>query len=88
MVRIGVVGAGRLGAFHAQTLADHIAVTEVVVTDPLRERAEALAADVGGSVAPDAQSMLGRIDAMVVAAATNVHAEMMLLAADAGIPIF
>ena len=88
MVRIGVVGAGRLGAFHAQTLADHTTVTEVVVTDPLLERAEAVAADVGGSVAPDAQSMLGSIDAMVVAAATNVHAEMMLLAADAGIPIF
>ena len=88
MVRIGVVGAGRLGAFHAQTLADHTTVTEVVVTDPLLERAEAVAADVGGSVAPDAQSMLGSIDAMVVAAATNVHAEMMLLAAEAGIPIF
>ena len=88
MVRIGVVGVGRLGAFHAQTLADHTTVTEVVVTDPLLERAEAVAADVGGSVAPDAQSMLGSIDAMVVAAATNVHAEMMLLAAEAGIPIF
>ena len=38
MVRIGVVGVGRLGAFHAQTLADHTTVTEVVVTDPLLER--------------------------------------------------
>jgi myo-inositol 2-dehydrogenase/D-chiro-inositol 1-dehydrogenase len=88
MVRIGVVGVGRLGTFHAQTLADHTTVTEVVVTDPLLERAEAVAADVGGSVAPDARSMLGSIDAMVVAAATNVHTEMMLLAAEAGIPIF
>ncbi len=88
MVRIGVVGVGRLGTFHAQTLADHTTVTEVVVTDPLLERAEAVAADVGGSVAPDALSMLGSIDAMVVATATNVHTEMMLLAADAGIPIF
>ncbi len=88
MVRIGVVGVGRLGAFHAQTLADHTTVTEVVVTDPRLERAEAVAADVGGSVAPDALSMLGSIDAMVVAAATNVHTEMMLLAAEAGIPIF
>jgi myo-inositol 2-dehydrogenase/D-chiro-inositol 1-dehydrogenase len=88
MVRIGVVGAGRLGSFHAQTLADHTTVTEVVVTDPLLERAEAVAADVGGSVAPDALSMLGSIDAVVVAAATDVHAEMILLAADAGIPIF
>jgi myo-inositol 2-dehydrogenase/D-chiro-inositol 1-dehydrogenase len=87
-VRVGLIGAGRIGAFHAQTLANHTAVTEVVVTDPLLERAEVVAADVGGSVAPDALSMLGSIDAMVVAAATNVHAEMMLLAAEAGIPVF
>ena len=73
MVRIGVVGVGRLGSFHAQTLADQTTVTEVVVTDPLLERAEAVAADVGGSVAPDALSMLGSIDAMVAAAATNVR---------------
>ena len=71
MVRIGVVGAGRLGTFHAQTLADHTAVTEVVVTDALIERAEAVAADVGGSVAPNAQSMLGSIDALL----TSVIAE-------------
>jgi hypothetical protein len=70
-VRVELIGAARIGAFHAQTIADHTTVTEVVVADPLPERAEAVAADVGGSVAPDA---------------TNVHAEMMLLAAEAGIP--
>jgi myo-inositol 2-dehydrogenase/D-chiro-inositol 1-dehydrogenase len=63
-------------------------VTGVVVTDPLLERAEALASEIGARVASDAGEMLGRIDAMVVAAATGVHAEMMLLAADAGIPVF
>ena len=45
-VRVGLIGAGRIGAFHAQTLADHTTVTEVVVTDPLLERAEVVAADV------------------------------------------
>ena len=66
-MRVGLIGAGRIGAFHARTLADHPAVTGVVVTDPLMERAEAVAADVRGSVAPDAQSMIGSIDAMVIA---------------------
>ena len=87
-MRVGLIGAGRIGAFHAQTLADHPAVTDVVVTDPLLDRAEAVSADVGGRVAPDAESMVAGIDAMVVAAATDVHAEMMLLAAEAGIPVF
>jgi myo-inositol 2-dehydrogenase/D-chiro-inositol 1-dehydrogenase len=72
-VRVGLIGAGRIAAFRAQTMADHTTVTEVVVTDPLLERAEAATADVGGSVASDA---------------TNVHAEMMLLAAEAGISVF
>ena len=87
-MRVGLIGAGRIGAFHARTLADHPTVAGVVVTDPLLERAEVVATDVGGTVAPDAPSMLGSIDAMVVAAATDVHAEMMLLAAEAGIPVF
>ncbi len=87
-MRVGLIGAGRIGAFHAQTLADHPEVTAVIVTDPLLERAETVAVDVGGAVAPDAESMLERIDAMVIAAATGVHAEMMLLAAEAGLPVF
>ena len=87
-VRVGLIGAGRIGAFHAQTLADHPEVTAVIVTDPLVERAEAVARDIGAGVAPDAEAMIGHIDAMVVAAATGVHAEMMLLAAEAGIPVF
>ena len=87
-VRVGLVGAGRIGAFHAQTLADHPEVTAVIVTDPLIERAEIVARDIGAGVAPDAKAMIGHIDAMVVAAATGVHAEMMLLAAEEGIPVF
>ncbi len=87
-MRVGLIGAGRIGVFHGRTLADHSEVSEVIVTDPLLERAEAVAADIGGKVAPDAAAMIGDIDAMVVAAATDVHAPMMHLAADAGIPVF
>jgi myo-inositol 2-dehydrogenase/D-chiro-inositol 1-dehydrogenase len=87
-VRIGLIGAGRIGAFHARTLADHPEVTEIIVTDPLTARAQSVADEVGAEVAADADALLGRIDAMVVAAATGVHAAMMLLAADAGLPVF
>ncbi len=87
-MRVGLIGAGRIGAFHGQTLADHPEVSEIIVTDPLLERAEVVASEIGAEVTADAAAMIGRIDAMVVAAATGVHAEMMLLAADAGIPVF
>lgn len=87
-MRVGLIGAGRIGAFHAQTLAAHDAVDEVIVTDPMLERAEAVAADIGGTTVPDAESMISRIDAMLIAAGTDAHAPMMHLAADAGIPVF
>ena len=87
-MRIGLIGAGRIGLFHGQTLAVHEEVSGILVSDPLIERAKTLAADIGAEVAPDAEAMIGEIDAMVVAAATDVHAPMMHLAADAGIPVF
>ena len=87
-MRVGLIGAGRIGVFHGQTLAAHDEVSQVFVSDPILERAEALAADIEGRVAPDAEAMIGDIDAMVIAAATDVHAPMMHLAADAGIPVF
>ena len=87
-MRIGLIGAGRIGLFHGQTLAVHEEVSGILVSDPLIERAKTLAADIGAEVAPDADAMIGEIDAMVVAAATDVHAPMMHLAADAGIPVF
>ena len=87
-MRVGLIGAGRIGAFHGQTLADHPDVTAVIVTDPLLERAETVARDIGAGVAPDAEAMIDHVDAMVVAAATGVHADMMLLAAASGIPVF
>ena len=87
-MRVGLIGAGRIGAFHAHTLADHPEVAEIIVTDPLTARAEAVADEVGAEVAPDADAMLAGIDAMVIAAATGAHAQMMHLAADAGLPVF
>jgi myo-inositol 2-dehydrogenase/D-chiro-inositol 1-dehydrogenase len=87
-MRIGLIGAGRIGIFHGQTLAAHPEVTDVIVTDPLPERAQELAIDIDAKVAPNAEAMLSDIDAMVVAAATDVHAPMMHLAADVGIPVF
>lgn len=87
-MRIGLIGAGRIGIFHGQTLAAHSEVTSVVVSDPLLDRAEALATEINGHVVPNAEAMVGDIDAMVIAAATDVHAPMMLLAAEAGMPVF
>jgi myo-inositol 2-dehydrogenase/D-chiro-inositol 1-dehydrogenase len=87
-MRVGLIGAGRIGVFHAQTLKTSPEVNEIFVTDPLEERAHAVAKRVDAQVSPNAEELVGRIDAMVVAAATDAHAPMMHMAADAGIPVF
>ncbi len=87
-VRIGLIGAGRIGAFHARSLASNPHVTELVVTDPLPERAAEVANETGARVVPSAENLEDSIDAMVIAAATDVHAPMLHLAAESGLPVF
>lgn len=87
-MRVGLIGAGRIGAYHAGTLAALSEVSDLLVTDPQADRAAQVAAEVGAGVTSSAAEMLGRIDALVVAAATDVHAPMLHLAADAGLPVF
>ena len=42
-MRIGILGLGRIGAFHAETLSGLDAVDSLVVTDPFAEAAKAAA---------------------------------------------
>ena len=50
-MRVGVIGVGRIGSFHAGVLAGHPDVTQVLVTDADLDRAEAVARDVCGVTA-------------------------------------
>ncbi|MFE2136688.1 hypothetical protein ACFW9X_26455, partial [Streptomyces sp. NPDC059466] len=53
-MRIGILGLGRIGAFHTATLAGLDAVDSLVVTDPVAAAAEAGGVCVGaaGGVSP------------------------------------
>lgn len=42
-MRIGIVGVGRIGSFHAQTLAADPTVTDLVLLDPSATAAAAVA---------------------------------------------
>jgi len=44
-MRLGLLGLGRIGAFHAETLTGLPAVEELVVSDPVPALAELLASD-------------------------------------------
>jgi myo-inositol 2-dehydrogenase/D-chiro-inositol 1-dehydrogenase len=88
-VRIGLAGAGRIGAFHAKTLAGlpHVDSLVVADADPGRARAVAEGLDVESVDHPDALFASG-IDALVIAAATDAHAALIVSAVEAGIPTF
>lgn len=89
-MRIGLIGLGRIGAFHADTLAALDGVDELVVTDPVEAAVEAVTARIPRARAvasPDALLDAG-VDGVVIAAATSAHAELLLAAAGRGIPTF
>ncbi|GAB3932469.1 Gfo/Idh/MocA family oxidoreductase [Kribbella albertanoniae] len=88
-MRIGLVGVGRIGAFHASTLKALPAVDQVVVADADPGRAETVAKELGLSFAPDVASLLsGGLDGFVIAAATGAHAELIAAGVAAGVPTF
>jgi myo-inositol 2-dehydrogenase/D-chiro-inositol 1-dehydrogenase len=87
-VRVGLVGVGRIGVLHAETLADNPEVTRLVVADADGDRARQVADKLGAEAARVDELFDGRADAVVIAAATAAHAELVHRALDAGLPVF
>ena len=88
-LRIGVIGAGRIGAFHARTLAGLPRVASVTLCDADEARARALAAELRSAVAATPEDLLAAgVDALVIATPTPTHVPMLRLAARAGLPAF
>lgn len=88
MVRIGVVGVGRLGSLFARTLADHPDVDGLVLAGSRPDSADALAEELSAVAASDPSEVFGSVDAVVIAASTAAHDELIAGGAGAGIPIF
>lgn len=73
-LRTAVVGVGYLGRFHAQkhrALADSIELVGVCDRDP--ERARVVAAEVGTMAVTDYRELVGKVDAVTIAASTSEH---------------
>jgi myo-inositol 2-dehydrogenase/D-chiro-inositol 1-dehydrogenase len=88
-MRIGLIGLGRIGAFHAQTLSALPAVDSLVVTDAVPAAIAEVAEKVGAEPADSPAALLAAgVDGIVIAAATQAHTTLIRAGVEAGVPVF
>lgn len=89
MIRIGLLGAGRIGRIHGANVAAHPRATLVAVADAMPEAAQKLAGETGAKVASIEAIVADRdIDALVVGTPTDMHADLIEAGAKAGKAVF
>jgi myo-inositol 2-dehydrogenase / D-chiro-inositol 1-dehydrogenase len=87
-MKIGLLGAGRIGALHASVLAKDPGVKEILVGDADPERAEVVAEKIGGEAGPIDAVLESGPDAVVIAASTPAHAPLIRATVEANVPAF
>lgn len=75
-VRIGIIGAGRLGGFHASKAANDPEVDFIGVSDVLEENRKRVAAQWNVRDFATVEELLLNVDAVVLAAPSVLHAEI------------
>jgi myo-inositol 2-dehydrogenase / D-chiro-inositol 1-dehydrogenase len=88
-LRLGLLGAGRIGKVHAGAVASTAGAKLAAVADALPEAAEAIAKAHGAEVRSVEAIMAAKdIDAVLITSPTDLHADMIEQAARAGKAIF
>ena len=86
-MRLGLIGLGRIGAFHAETLTGLGA--DLVVNDAVPAVTERVAEKFGAAPAGTPAAVLAAgIDGLVIATGTDAHPQLILAAVAAGLPVF
>ena len=86
-VRLALVGAGHMGTYHAQAIAERDDADLVAVCDIDGERAAAVAEAHGARAVGDVTELAGAVDAAVVAASTSSHRDVALPLLESGIAV-
>ena len=87
--KIAIFGAGRIGKVHGHNAAQHAEIELKYIVDPHLESAQNLAAEVGATIA-DTRTVMAdeEVVGVVIASATDTHADLILQAAKSGKMIF
>ena len=85
MLKVGLLGAGRIGQVHAVNIAGNARSSLVAVSDMHQPAAEKLAAEYGAEArSSDAILSDPAIDAVLIATSTDTHSDLIEAAAKAG----
>jgi myo-inositol 2-dehydrogenase/D-chiro-inositol 1-dehydrogenase len=89
-VRIGLIGAGRIGSSHARVVAERVpGASLAMVADPRPSAARALADRFGAEAVDDPATLLAAdLDAVLIAASSQAHSDLIVAAAEAGKAVF
>ncbi|GAY08151.1 Gfo/Idh/MocA family oxidoreductase [Pseudonocardia sp. N23] len=88
---MALIGSGRMGAFHGETIARRVPGAQlVVVADPEPGAADALASRLGAAATTDPAAVLADrgVDAVVIAAPARFHADLVVAATTSGTHVF
>jgi myo-inositol 2-dehydrogenase / D-chiro-inositol 1-dehydrogenase len=89
MVRIALLGAGRIGKIHGRNAALHPQAKLVSVSDPHQPSAEALAAETGARVSSIEEAIAAPdVDAVLICTPTTTHSDFIEKATKAGKAVF
>ncbi len=86
-MRIGLIGLGRIGAFHAETL--HDLGHDLVVTDVVPTAVERVVTNYGAEAVTGPAALLDSgLDGLVIAASTDAHPQLILAGVEKGLAVF
>ncbi len=90
MKRICLLGAGRMGAMHAESFVGHPKAKLTVVADVLSGAAETLAQRTGARATEDIEGAIEDpdVDGVIISTSTDTHVSLIEKVAAAGKPIF
>src|SRR5664279_5271946 len=85
MIRLGVIGCGRIGRVHVDSIAAHPRAELACVCDPIASAAAEVAAQFD-TVAVDVETLLAdeSVDGVVVSSPTPTHVDLLTRAVHAG----
>jgi len=86
-LKLALVGAGHMGKFHAQAIADSPDAVLAAVCDVDAARAAAVAKPSGAEVFTNPADLAGKVDAAVIAAATSAHRDLAVALMERGIAV-